>query len=134
MNVKIKRLILVTILFLTAILLPLIPSTKHYEKEEPEQNEIEVLVAEVTAYTASEDETDSTPTITASGATVQEGFVACPKRYEFGTQIVIGDQLYECQDRMHWRYTHGNYFDIFMETKQMAYSFGRQTLQVKILD
>jgi len=106
------------------------PSTVEYVKEiEP----VISVTAEITAYTASEDETDSTPTITASGATVEDGQVACPARFAFGDRVLILNKIYECQDRMHSKYRYENYFDIYMETKEEAFNFGRQTLTVIIL-
>jgi 3D (Asp-Asp-Asp) domain-containing protein len=92
------------------------------------------VTAEITAYTASVDETDDTPTITASGATVKDGQVACPADFSFGDEVLIMNKVYECQDRMHSKYRYGNYFDIYMETKEEAFRFGRQTLQVIIID
>lgn len=95
-----------------------------YEKKD------ETIVAEVTAYTSSEEETDDTPNITASQKEVQEGMVACPRRYEFGTKFTIEGKTYICEDRMHKRYD--NRFDIWMANKEEAIKWGVQTLQVTI--
>ena len=86
--------------------------------------------AEVTAYTSSEDETDDTPHITASGTTTREGIVACPRDLEFGTEVIIEGTLYVCEDRMHFR-NDGKY-DIWMNSKDEAYEWGRKTVDVKI--
>lgn len=90
----------------------------------------ETIVAEVTAYTSSESETDDTPTITASQKEVRDGIVACPRRYEFGTRFTIEGKTYICEDRMHKRYD--NRFDIWMKDKEEAINWGVQTLQVTI--
>lgn len=100
---------------------------------EPGPVVVEVLTAEVTAYTASPDETDDTPEITASGARVADGQVACPGRYPFGTRFEIAGRVYVCEDRMNLRYRDGNHFDVFVGSKAAAYEFGRKTLTVKVL-
>ena len=90
----------------------------------------EVLEAEVSAYTNSVEETDDTPNIMASGLTVYEGAIACPRRYPFKTIVEIEDREYICEDRMNIRYT--NHFDIFMYNREEALAFGRQVLEVKV--
>lgn len=96
-------------------------------EEEPEWK-----VAEFSAYTASADETDSSPLIMASGKMVYLGAIACPRSMKLGTVIELknGEQ-YTCEDRMHARYQ--NHFDIFMTTKQEAKNFGRKQLEYKAI-
>lgn len=89
------------------------------------------MVATVTAYTSSVDETDSTPFETASGARTRDGIVACPARYEFGTRVLIEGVEYVCEDRMHARF--GDRFDVWMNTKSEAFSFGKKVVEVTIL-
>ena len=100
----------------------------HYEAPHP-TTEIQVVV---TAYTSSEDETDDTPEITASGARTRDGIVACPAKYPFGTKVLIKGKEYECQDRMHSRYRDDNNFDIWVETKDEAFKWGRRELVIEI--
>ena len=103
-------------------------SVTHYVREEPEPV---IVRAEVTAYTSSKDETDDTPHITASGKTTKHGIVACPRQYPFGTRVEILGKEYVCEDRMNRRYD--DEWDIWMQTKQEAFNFGRKTLSIKLL-
>lgn len=97
------------------------------------REEHEVVLATVTAYTSSVDETDDTPFITASGATTGHGVIACPSKYDFGTKVIIGDTEYTCEDRMNRRYWEQDRFDIWVETKKEAYHWGIQEVEVKII-
>lgn len=94
--------------------------------EEPKR-----FTAEVTAYSSSPDETWGDPFITASGREVHDGLVACPRRYPFGTQFLIGTRVYTCWDRLHKRFDHR--FDIWKPSKEEALEFGRQRLIVEAL-
>jgi 3D (Asp-Asp-Asp) domain-containing protein len=118
-------------------LVPLIPGPAvHYQAElkpEPEPPpSYEVVLAEVSAYTSSPDETWGDPFETASGERVRDGVIACPERYEFGTVVEIEGKEFECLDRMNKRYRDGNYFDIWMTEKELAYEWGRKKVEVKI--
>jgi 3D (Asp-Asp-Asp) domain-containing protein len=88
--------------------------------------------AEVTAYTSSVDETDDTPEITASGARTRDGIAACPAKYPFGTKVIIAGKEYECQDRMNARYRDQSKFDIWVESKDEAFQWGRRELAIEI--
>lgn len=90
------------------------------------------VVAEISAYTSSVDETDDTPFITASGQRTRKGIIACPSKYDFGQIVEIKGKDYECQDRMNSRYRDKEVFDIWHETKAEAFQWGRRTLTVKI--
>ena len=102
-----------------------------YAAQEP--SEPAGTIAIVTAYTSSVDETDDTPFITASGERTKRGVLACPKKYEFGTKVLIAGRQYTCADRMNQRYRDKECFDIWVETKSEAFDWGRRTLEVKIL-
>ena len=102
-----------------------------YTVVEPFKNEI---VATVTGYTSSVDETDDTPFLTASGETTRHGIVACPSRFEFGTVIEIEGTRYECKDRMNKRYRDQNRFDIWFETKTEARNWGVKEVVVAVYD
>lgn len=113
-----------------------IPSHTEYIRVEDEPAKPvyhHVMVAEVSAYTSSVDETDDEPFITASGARTDHGVVACPSRYDFGTRVEIAGQVYTCLDRMNARYRERDVFDIWMPEKALAYEWGRQTIEVKVL-
>ena len=90
-------------------------------------------IAEISAYTASEDETDSRPWEMASGKTIYDGAIACPSRLTFGTQVLVEDRLYTCEDRMSRRYRDGNHFDILVGTKEEARVFGRKSLETIVI-
>lgn len=92
----------------------------------------ERVVATVTAYTSSVDETDDTPFETASGTRARAGIVACPMRYAFGTRVLIQGQEYICEDRMHSRF--GDRFDVWMHSKAEAFEFGKKRVKVAIIN
>lgn len=85
------------------------------------------------AYTASDDECGKSDGITASGAKVQENqTLACPPEYPFGAKISIeGYGIYTCEDR--GGAIKNNHFDIYMETKTQALSFGRKNLIAEVV-
>jgi 3D (Asp-Asp-Asp) domain-containing protein len=86
------------------------------------------------AYTASADECGKSDGITASGIKVGESrTLACPPQYPFGAKIYIqGMGIYTCEDR--GGAITGNKFDIYMETKQEALSFGRRNVIASVLE
>lgn len=88
------------------------------------------IVATVTAYTSSVDETDSTPFITASGAVTHRGIIACPLRYAFGTVVVVGGERYLCEDRMNEKFAER--FDVWVPTKTEAWKWGAQELEIQV--
>ena len=103
------------------------PTVYYYRTPDPEPVKIEAVV---TAYTSSVDETDSTPDITASGERTRDGIVA-NNCLEFGSKVVIEDKVYVVEDRMNKRYGCEHY-DIWLETKDEAYEWGRRELAVII--
>lgn len=110
---------------------PLIPSTTTYYQQVPERPFTRVQ-AVVTAYTSSLNETDDRPFETASGTHVRKGTLACPSKLAFGTVVEINRKKYTCLDRMNKRYRSVEAYDMWVESKQIAYQFGRQTLSVKV--
>ena len=72
---------------------------------------------------------DDTPFITASGERVRDGIIACPRYFPFGTKILIGDKIYDCEDRLHPDYIHR--FDIWFDSRESALEFGKQVLEIK---
>jgi len=85
------------------------------------------------AYTASADECGNSKGITASGLKVMENrTLACPPQYPFGTKINIdGQGTYVCEDR--GGAIKGNHFDIYVETKNEAFAFGRKNLVAEVV-
>lgn len=91
------------------------------------------VTAEVSSFTASQDETDNTPCITADGTNIcgaNENIVAnnCLK---FGTKVEIDGIVYRVADRMNARYG-CNHYDILKNNKTEAINFGRQIKEVII--
>lgn len=85
-----------------------------------------------TAYTASPDETDDTPHITAAGTRTREGIVA-NNMLKFGTKVRINGKVYTVEDRMHSR--KGKYMiDILMASKEEAFEWGARKVTVEILE
>ena len=96
----------------------LLPTMAH-----PAENySVDELLGTLTAYSASEDETDSTPRITASGKEVKEGYVA-NNCLPFGTIVEINGVKFEVQDRKNKRYN-CHWFDLFIDSKAEAKQFG----------
>lgn len=96
--------------------------------------EVEWEKGEFSAYTASVDETDADPTIAANNKPVFLGGIACPNRFALGQKIEVRALgVFECNDRMNIRYRESNHFDIYHETKDEAFQFGRQTLEWRAL-
>lgn len=95
----------------------------HYQKNK--------IIVKVTAYTASVEECDDTPNITASNKRVKVGYIALSRDiekdfgYKFGDIIIIqGIGYFIFEDRMHKRKT--RQVDIFMLSKKSALKFGVQ--------
>ncbi len=97
------------------------------EEAAPKNN---VLLAQVTAYSSSLDETEGDPFITASGKRVRDGIIACSREYPFGTRFLIEGKLYVCLDRLARKYDHR--IDIWKPNKAEALQFGRRELPVEV--
>ncbi len=91
------------------------------------------FIINASAYTAATDECGKDDGITASGVKVQEKrTLACPPEYPFGAKISIeGYGIYTCEDR--GGAIKGNHFDIYMETKSEAFTFGRKNIVAKVI-
>jgi 3D (Asp-Asp-Asp) domain-containing protein len=85
------------------------------------------------AYTASADECGNSKGITASGLKVMsKRTLACPPQFPLGAKISIdGMGTYVCEDR--GGAIKGNHFDIYMQTKQEAFAFGRRNLIAEVV-
>jgi 3D (Asp-Asp-Asp) domain-containing protein len=88
------------------------------------------VLGSLTAYTAREEETDSTPFITASGETVRNGIVANNCLPFHSIVEILGDK-YVVLDRMNSRYD-CEHFDLFMWSLEDARNFGVKNLIVKV--
>jgi 3D (Asp-Asp-Asp) domain-containing protein len=89
----------------------------------------------VTAYSSTADQTDSTPFITANGAYVYDGLVAC-NFLPFGARVrfpeIYGDKVFVVEDRMAKKNSHK--MDIWMSSRELALQFGVKRLTVEILE
>lgn len=108
------------------------PNTSHFIYPDIPKT-FETILASVSAYTTAPDETDSDNLITASGKVAEEGMIACPSRFEFGTIVEIKGREFVCEDRMSRQYRAGNFFDILMKTKHDAFMWGRQIVEVRVI-
>lgn len=133
-NVK-KIIKVILMIILVSILYKIFTSGSyqyHIEIDQPKNDKsvYEWFTAEVTAYTSSPEETDDSPYISADGRAVYVGLIACPRKFPFGTVVVIGEDTYKCGDRMAKRFDHR--FDIWKQTKEEAYKWGIRTVSVGI--
>lgn len=89
----------------------------------------------VTAYSSTADQTDGTPFITANGAYVYDGLVAC-NFLPFGTKVkfpeIYGDKVFVVEDRMAKK--NSQKIDIWMTSRELALEFGVKRLTVEILE
>lgn len=96
-----------------------------------------VRVVKVTAYSPRQEETDSTPDITAANTKVRPGIVAVSrdlfdKGWIFGKKVYIKSLgIFTIEDLMAKRKT--NQIDIFMPDTTAALAFGRQNLEAYLL-
>lgn len=102
----------------------------------PEPQIIQRIGVIVTAYSSTEDQTDSDPFITATGTWVRDGIIA-NNYFSFGTKIripqIFGDKVFVVEDRMSW--TKGNYhFDVWFPSYWEALNFGAKRTYIEILE
>jgi len=86
----------------------------------------------ITGYSSTIEECDSTPFIMASGERVYDGAIACPREMPFGTRVMIEGKVYICEDRMSLK--HPDRFDIWFSETELAIAFGKQKLEVSLID
>lgn len=101
------------------------------EKENPRR----IMRVVATAYSSTEDQTDSTPFITASNTTVRSGIIA-NNDLPFGTKVKIpdlyGDNVFVVEDRMNRRYTGKNRIDVWMLERADAKNFGVREVVLEV--
>ncbi|MEK7478585.1 MAG: hypothetical protein AAB626_01515 [Patescibacteria group bacterium] len=100
----------------------------------PAKTASRLIEVDLTAYSSTEDQTDSTPFIAASGKYVYDGMVAT-NFLPFGTKIKIpalyGDRIFTVDDRMNRRYQ--NRVDIWFADRESAMNFGLQRTVIEIV-
>lgn len=102
----------------------------------PEPELVRRIGVIVTAYSSTEDQTDSDPFITAAGTWVRDGIIA-NNYFSFGTKIripqIFGDKVFVVEDRMSW--TKGNYHvDVWFSSYWEALNFGAKRTYIEILE
>ena len=105
----------------------LVPNNPSIYTPEPENKKV---VAILTAYSSSIDETWGDPHITASGERVRDGIIA-NNCLPFGTIVEIDGLYFEVLDRKNERYS-CEWFDIWQPSKQDALNFGIKKDYIKI--
>lgn len=114
-----------------------------------EHEKKKIVRLQVSAYTSERDDVATTATVTAyskletcpdnecvvaSGKRAVVGMVACPRRYPFGTKVLIEGVEYSCEDRTALRFD--GRFDIFMGDDDKSYikalKYGKQQKQIVI--
>jgi len=100
------------------------------------KNEPLKIFAIVTGYSSTEEETDETPFITASGKFVEDGIVA-NNFFPFGTKIkipeIFGDKIFVVEDRMK-KDKLKFHFDVWFDEKEKAKNFGIKFTWVEIVE
>ena len=89
----------------------------------------------VTAYSSTEDQTDSSPYLTAMGTVVEDGIVAT-NSLPFGTRVkipdIFGDKIFIVEDRMNRRFRRR--LDVWMPNRAKAQNFGVKQALVEVLE
>lgn len=98
---------------------------------EAEPRDTVKYTANVSWYTASENECGKADGITASGHIAQAGVTIAADDLPLGTRVLINGHEYVVQDR--FGAGHVNRIDIYCESKEEAFRNGRQFLEVEIL-
>ena len=74
--------------------------------------------------------------LTASGKPAYVGGIACPRSWKFGTRVLIGGEIFTCEDR--YSKSLDERIDLFMgygiEAYEQAIKFGVQEHEVEILE
>lgn len=88
-----------------------------------------LMLCNVSAYTPHE---NGGSRVTASGAETTEGVTIASDHLPFGTTVVILGKSYVVQDRFGGGYS--DRIDIFMEDYDQAIQFGRQWIEVEVVE
>lgn len=90
-----------------------------------------LMVVMCTAYTASVDDCGKADGITASGTFCKQGRTIACDHLPFGTKVKIDGHIYTVEDRFGGGYK--DRIDIYMETKEEAFRFGRQPKIIEVI-
>lgn len=93
------------------------------------------LIVRSSAYSSTRDQTDGSPSVTASGTKVHDGTIAA-NGFVFGTKLRIpeyfGDKVFVVEDRMHTRWGKKK-IDVWMTDRAAARNWGVRTVTIEIL-
>ncbi len=92
------------------------------------------IVAVITAYSSTPDQTDDSPFITASGYHVTDGVIAAnflPMHTRVMIPKLFGDKIFVVKDRMHPRFS--NRVDIWFPDRASAKNFGLRKAEIVVL-
>lgn len=96
---------------------------------------ISTITVQVTAYSSSIYQTDSTPYTTAKNTMVRDGVIAA-NFLSFGTRVrfpeYFGDKVFIVEDRMNTRYW--KRIDVWMPERDLAIKFGIRSLRAEIVE
>ena len=101
---------------------------------ELEKQRIRLVKTTATAYNSLENQTDSTPWVTASGTKCRSGVIAC-NFLPIGTKVWIkgfGHKIFVVEDRMHKRFS--DRIDIWMESHHEAIKFGKKQVLIAYIE
>ncbi len=101
------------------------------ETEIPTKTNRKILM-NVSAYTASDDECGNGDNITASGNPGTPFHTCASDDLPFGTMLLINGQIWIVEDRFGGGYS--NRVDLMMDTKEQCFAFGRQYIEVEIIE
>ena len=108
---------------------PIISYPTEIRSETPTGSVEYTYVAEVSAYTATDDQCGKSDGITASGTHAKQGrTIAAPSWIPFGTTVGINGISYVCEDR--GGYIQDNRLDIYMDSREDAVEFGRKETEL----
>ena len=91
-----------------------------------------IIRMNVSAYTKDSDECGKNDNVTASGRYGIPFYTAASDDLPFGTLLRVNGRIYEVMDRFGGGYS--NRLDLMMETKEQCFSFGRQYIDVEIVE
>ena len=100
----------------------------------PLEEGVKRLTAKVTAYSSTEDQTDDSPFITASGAHVADGIVAAnflPLHTHIKIPELFGEKVFVVEDRMAKRFQ--DRVEIWMPDRDSAWKFGLHKAEIVVL-
>lgn len=100
-------------------------------KSEP-QKQPRIVTMNVSAYTATSDECGKGDGVTASGVEGTPFLTCAADDLPFGTRLRINGQIWIVQDRFGGGYA--DRVDLMMETKDQCFDWGRQYIEVEILE